>query len=550
MDTSDILGQILSEESPDEILDHYTEDSDPTQLVRCSSRIAAWNPFSISEWPKERILATLYSLNVQVPPDLNQDQLLIFLQEVNQDPQPPSTNVSSLPRSTGRKATEKRKNISNDQASPTSKKVKTSNPPQASAQQGDDRVLTALLSIQGSLSDMDNRIQVLESERSASAPRAMFDGQTSSSTSNCALIPDLALPRRSLGSALPAASTGVPFFPPAAAISPQLRAQILSALRFSDNSMKITFTLFLAHLTCCFLVMDTSDILGQILSEESPDEILDHYTEDSDPTQLVRRSSRIAARNPFSISEWPKERILATLYSLNVQVPPDLNQDQLLTFLQEVNQDPQPHLPTYLLFPDLPAAKPRRKEKIYPMIKHLQLQRRLKHLIPLKLQHNRETTGSSQRCCQSKDQSPTWTTGSRRWNRSARLLHLGRCLTGRLQARHQTAPLFLTWLFPEDLPDQLYLPLPPGCPFSPQQLLFLPNCALKSCQDVLNGETIKVKAIIHGLCELQALSWQEAEEVFLRGPTYHPRYACNLHLQKKYYLLLHNIFDNGIHLLF
>ncbi|ROI84236.1 hypothetical protein DPX16_20008 [Anabarilius grahami] len=222
MDTSDILGQILSEESPDEILDHYTEDSDPTQLVRCSSWIAARNPFSISEWPKERILATLYSLNVQVPPDLNQDQLLTFLQEVNQDPQPPSTNVSSLPGSTGLKATEKRKNISNNQASPTSKKVKTSNPPQASAQQGDDRVLTALLSIQGSLSDMDNRIQTLESQRSASAPRAMFDGQTSSSTSNCALIPDLALPRRSLGSALPAASTGVPFFPPAAAISPQL----------------------------------------------------------------------------------------------------------------------------------------------------------------------------------------------------------------------------------------------------------------------------------------------------------------------------------------
>ncbi|XP_077058751.1 putative PWWP domain-containing DNA repair factor 4 isoform X3 [Siphateles boraxobius] len=30
------------------------------------------------------------------------------------------------------------------------------------------------------------------------------------------------------------------------------------------------------------------------------------------------------------------------------------------------------------------------------------------------------------------------------------------------------------------------------------------------------------EAIIHGLCELQALSWQEAEEVFPRGPTYHP----------------------------
>ncbi|ROL48632.1 hypothetical protein DPX16_7568 [Anabarilius grahami] len=219
MDTLDILGQILSEESPDEILDHYTEDGEPTQLVRCSSRIAARNPFSINEWPKERILATLYSLNVQVPPNLNHDQLLTFLQE-----------VSSFPQSTGRKATEKIKNISTDQAFPTPKKIKSSHPSQVPAQQGDDRVLTVLLSIQGTLFDMDNRIQELESQRLSSAPRVMFDGQTSSSTSNCALTPDLALPRRSFGSALPAASTGVPFFPPAAAISPQLRDQILSAM--------------------------------------------------------------------------------------------------------------------------------------------------------------------------------------------------------------------------------------------------------------------------------------------------------------------------------
>lgn len=105
MDTSDILGQILSEESPDEILDHYTEDVDPTQLVRRSSRIAARNPFSINEWPKERILSKLYSHNIQVPPNLDHDQLLTLLQEVSQDLQPPSTNaVSSLPRSTGCKA--------------------------------------------------------------------------------------------------------------------------------------------------------------------------------------------------------------------------------------------------------------------------------------------------------------------------------------------------------------------------------------------------------------------------------------------------------------
>ncbi|XP_016115495.1 LOW QUALITY PROTEIN: PWWP domain-containing protein MUM1-like [Sinocyclocheilus grahami] len=29
------------------------------------------------------------------------------------------------------------------------------------------------------------------------------------------------------------------------------------------------------------------------------------------------------------------------------------------------------------------------------------------------------------------------------------------------------------------------------------------------------------EAIIQGLCELQGLSWREAEEMFLKGPTYH-----------------------------
>lgn len=163
MDTSDILLQILSEESPDEIPDHGTEDIDPTLLVRRSSRIAARNPFSITEWPIERILSTLYTLNVQVPPNLDHDQLLTLLQEVNQDPQPPSTNAaSSLPRSTGRKATEKRKNISTDQAGPTPKKAKTASASLAPVQ-GEDKILSALLSIQGTLSAMDNRIQALES---------------------------------------------------------------------------------------------------------------------------------------------------------------------------------------------------------------------------------------------------------------------------------------------------------------------------------------------------------------------------------------------------
>lgn len=228
MDTSDTLGQI-SDDSPDESQDRHTEDLDRAQLVRRSSRIAARNPFSINEWPKDRILSTLYSLNIQAPPNLSHDQLWNFLQEVHQDPQPISTNEApSLPRATGRKATEKRRNTSTDQTNLTPKKAKSSHPSQAPAEQGDDRIFSALLAIQGSLSNMDNRIQALESLRSASAHRAIFDGQTSSSTPDCAFTPDPAanLPRRTLGSALPVASTGAPFFPPAAAIYPHRRAQI------------------------------------------------------------------------------------------------------------------------------------------------------------------------------------------------------------------------------------------------------------------------------------------------------------------------------------
>lgn len=129
-----------------------------------------------------------------MPPNLDHDQLLTLLQEVNQDPQPPSTNVpSSLPRSTGHKATEKRKNISTDQADPTPKKGKTASASFA-AVQGEDKILSALLSIQGTLSAMDNRIQALESQRSSPAPQAGIYGQTSSLTSNRAISPDLALP--------------------------------------------------------------------------------------------------------------------------------------------------------------------------------------------------------------------------------------------------------------------------------------------------------------------------------------------------------------------
>ncbi|XP_057179086.1 NXPE family member 4-like isoform X3 [Triplophysa rosa] len=94
-----------------------------------------------------------------------------------------------------------------------------------------DPVMKALQSIQLSLSNLSDRIQTLESQPSPTStisslmpvvPKA-FAATAPSTAEPAALIP-----RRSLATALPAPTTGAPFFPPAAAISPQLCTQILS----------------------------------------------------------------------------------------------------------------------------------------------------------------------------------------------------------------------------------------------------------------------------------------------------------------------------------
>ena len=75
---------------------------------------------------------------------------------------------------------------------------------------------------------MDARLQVLESRSaSASFPQVAVPGP-SSRTPVADALPDDVTPHRTLGSAVPAVSSGVPFFPPAAAVSPQLRNQILA----------------------------------------------------------------------------------------------------------------------------------------------------------------------------------------------------------------------------------------------------------------------------------------------------------------------------------
>ncbi|KAJ8377009.1 hypothetical protein SKAU_G00075890 [Synaphobranchus kaupii] len=79
---------------------------------------------------------------------------------------------------------------------------------------------------------MDARIQNLENSPPATSfvfnepaigasPAATYNANPASS--NLAIEP-----RRNMGTAVPAAPVGVPFFPPAAAISSHLRAQILA----------------------------------------------------------------------------------------------------------------------------------------------------------------------------------------------------------------------------------------------------------------------------------------------------------------------------------
>jgi len=151
------------------------------------------------------------------------------------------------PPFSGRKQPQKRKNLD-----PTSSDVapKRSGGPvvsnrgvHSSSVQSNDPVLSALSSIQFSLSDMNSRIQALESGSSSrSSANLLFSGPSlENSTSGTARLPVFTpqldddvtntaaatIPRRTMGSAVPV-SSGAPFFPPAAAISHQLRSQIVA----------------------------------------------------------------------------------------------------------------------------------------------------------------------------------------------------------------------------------------------------------------------------------------------------------------------------------
>ncbi|KAJ8359101.1 hypothetical protein SKAU_G00156260 [Synaphobranchus kaupii] len=215
-------------------------DGNSTSVLR-SARLAVRNAESpcIALWSISKILGVLFSRNIQAPLGASHEELLDFLMaNVPDIATSPATGIPASTPPAPRKASSKRKYC----APPATSSAEASAPEKRARsqsqgvipQQTEDPILTALSYIQTSLLDMDARI--LNLENSPSSTRFIVNepgmGTSSAATYNANPAPsNLAIePRRNMGTAIPAAPVGVPFFPPAAAISAHLRAQILAVL--------------------------------------------------------------------------------------------------------------------------------------------------------------------------------------------------------------------------------------------------------------------------------------------------------------------------------
>ena len=210
------------------------------QVRRRSTRIVKKGPStpSIKSWPMEKILVELFRMGIQAPTGSSHKELFQFLIQQREGgpssapPAPASTDVrpdSAPPR----KSKAKSKNIEST-VEPAPKKGRVE-PPTSFNASPTDSVLAALNNIQFSLGVMGSRIHSLESNSHA-APQVSRQSQPNDVTTipanaGPARLPVAGLPvmpQWSLGSAVPAPPTGVPFFSPAAAVSPHLKSQILA----------------------------------------------------------------------------------------------------------------------------------------------------------------------------------------------------------------------------------------------------------------------------------------------------------------------------------
>ncbi|KAF4095453.1 hypothetical protein G5714_024531 [Onychostoma macrolepis] len=211
--------------------------------VRRSTRLASKSSCSpgISDWPLPKILEILFKSNIPVPSGATHEELFTLLCE---SIDVPASHSPPHPPTSGKKNTQKRKNFEPASTSATGAS-KWACGPSSSARsshsmiQNNDPVLSALSNIQSSISDMNSRIQALESGSASRISRnLLLSGPASSNTASTTVrlpgaeqqVDDVipaTVPRRTMGSAVPV-STGSTFFPPTAAISHQLRSQIIA----------------------------------------------------------------------------------------------------------------------------------------------------------------------------------------------------------------------------------------------------------------------------------------------------------------------------------
>ncbi len=212
--------------------------------VRRSTRLASKSscPSGISDWPLPKILEVLFKSHISVPTGATHEELFTLLCESIDVPAPQSP---PRPQISGKKNMQKRKNLepastlatgAPNRACSLSSSARSSH----STIQNNDPVLSTLSSIQSSISNINSRIQALESGSASRISENLLSGPASSNTASTTVTVRLpgaeqqvddvipaTIPRRTMGSAVPV-STGSTFFSPSAAISHQLRSQIIA----------------------------------------------------------------------------------------------------------------------------------------------------------------------------------------------------------------------------------------------------------------------------------------------------------------------------------
>ncbi|KAF0035456.1 hypothetical protein F2P81_013214 [Scophthalmus maximus] len=200
------------------------ERAEENYQARHSSRLAGKSPPLI----KTKILDALYSRNISAPLGVRHDELFQFFVANPVQDQAAVPPLTSSSRKSSSKKNHCRPAAANDNntANTAAKRPRLQT---HADHQDEDPVLAALSNIQSSLSVMEVRLQVLESRSDSQLPTLTLQPSTSTTTSTAfgALLGDV-MSHRTLGTAVPTAPTGVPFFPPAAAVSPQLKNQILA----------------------------------------------------------------------------------------------------------------------------------------------------------------------------------------------------------------------------------------------------------------------------------------------------------------------------------